>query len=217
MRMPLSLGLCKAAFVSLLFSGIFQNSARADWQRDDTTIAWRVGTNVLWQFSFDPAKGKTFFNPLTAGNGVSLTNFKPEDHPWHYGFWFSWKYINHVNYWEEDRTTDHAEGATRWTAPEIKTQDDGSATIQFDVTYTNPSNRVDMMENRELKISAPESDGGYTIDWSAKFTAGKDGAILDRTPSRANRTARSIAATADSVCGWRPPRSRCRSCAAPAS
>jgi hypothetical protein len=159
-----------------------QQRASADWQRADTTIGWRVGTNVLWQFSFDPTKGKTFFNPLTAGNGVSLTNFKPEDHPWHYGFWFSWKYINHVNYWEEDRATGKAEGATRWTPPEIKTQPDGSATIQFDVTYTNPSNRVDMTESRELKISAPKSDDSYTINWSAKFTAGKDGAILGRTP-----------------------------------
>ena len=159
-----------------------QQQANADWQRDDKTIAWRVGTNVLWQFSFDPTKGKTFFNPLTAGNGVSLTNFKPEDHPWHYGLWFSWKYINHVNYWEEDRATGKAEGATRWTPPEIKTQDDGSATIQFEVTYTNPSNRVDMTENRELKISAPKADGSYSIDWRAEFIAGKDGVVLDRTP-----------------------------------
>jgi len=172
----------RVIFLLSIFLCFCQQRANADWQRDDTTIAWRVGTNVLWQFSFDPAKGKTFFNPLTVGNSVSLTNFKPEDHPWHYGFWFSWKYINHVNYWEEDRATGRAEGATRWTVPEIETQDDGSATIKFDVNYINPSNRVDMTESRELKISAPKSDGSYTIDWSAKFIAGKDGAILDRTP-----------------------------------
>ena len=171
-----------AIFLLPVFLCLCQQRVNADWQRDDTTIAWRVGTNVLWQFSFDPTKGKTFFNPLTAGSGVSLTNFKPEDHPWHYGFWFSWKYINHVNYWEEDRATGKAEGATRWTTPKIQTQDDGSATIQFNVTYTNPSNRVDMTESRKLKISAPKSDGSYMIDWSAKFIAGKDGAILDRTP-----------------------------------
>ena len=178
---PLSSRL-RAIFLLPLFLCLCLQNANADWQRTDTTIAWRIGTNVLWQFSFDPAKGKTFFNPLTAGNGVSLTNFKPEDHPWHYGFWFSWKYINHVNYWEEDRATGKAEGATRWTAPKIKTQPDGGATIQFDVTYTNPSNRVDMTESRTLTISAPKADGSYTIDWNAQFTAGKAGAILDRTP-----------------------------------
>jgi hypothetical protein len=182
MRMPLPRVSCKAAFMALLVFCMSQPAARADWQRTDTTLAWRVGTNVLWQFSFDPQKGKPFFHPLTVAGGPALTNFKPADHPWHYGFWFSWKYINHVNYWEEDRTTGHAEGATRWTTPVIETQPDGSAVIRLDVTYTNPSNGVDMTESRELKVSAPKSDSGYTIDWHARFTAGKEGAILDRTP-----------------------------------
>jgi hypothetical protein len=101
---------------------------------------------------------------------------------WHYGLWFSWKYINHGNYWEEDRSTGRAEGATRWSKPKIKTQDDGGATIQLKLTYTNPSNRVDMVESSELKISALKSDGSYTIGWRAEFTAGTAGAILDCTP-----------------------------------
>lgn len=161
---------------------MFQNSAHAEWQKDETSVGWRVGTKLLWRFSFDPKKGKTFFHPLTIGNDFSFTNFKPEDHPWHYGLWFSWKYINRVNYWEEDRKTGHAEGATTWTTPKIKTKPDGGATIRFSVAYTNPSNRVDMTESRVLKISPSTPDGGYTIDWSAEFKAGNAGAILDRTP-----------------------------------
>ena len=181
-RMPLPRVFCKAAFMALLVFCMPQHAARADWQRTDTTIGWRVGTNVLWQFSFDPQKGKPFFHPLTVAGGPALTNFKPADHPWHYGLWFSWKYINHVNYWEEDPTTGHAEGATRWTSPKIKTWADGRARIRLELTYVNPSNRVDMTERRELEISAPNSDSSYTIDWRAWFTAGKEGAILDRTP-----------------------------------
>lgn len=150
-----------------------QTGGQAAWQRDDVSIAWREGTNVLWCFSFDPQKGKPFFHPLSAGGHTALTNFKPEDHPWHYGLWFSWKYINHVNYWEEDRATGKAEGATRWTTPDIKTTPDGSATIQFKVTYTNPSNWVDMTEVRVLRVSAPTTDGGFEIDWRAEFQAGK--------------------------------------------
>ena len=182
MKMPLPFVSCKAPFIAAMVLAMRQLPARAEWQRDETAIGWRTGTNLLWQFSFDPKKGKTFFHPLTAGNGFSFTNFKPGDHPWHYGLWFSWKYINHVNYWEEDRATGHAEGATSWTTPKIKTKPGGSATMEYKVTYTNPSNRVDMTESRVLKISAPGSDGNYTIDWNARFTAGKAGAILDRTP-----------------------------------
>ena len=180
-RIPLPRAGCKAACASLLLFSLCQPEARADWQRDETTIGWRAGTNVLWRFSFDPKKGKPFFHPLTAGGGPSLTNFKPEDHPWHYGLWFSWKYINHVNYWEEDRATGRAEGATRWSAPVIEAQKDGGAVIRLELTYVNPSNRVDMTERRELRISAPAADGSYAIDWRAHFVAGAEGAALDRT------------------------------------
>ena len=164
-----------------LSSICFTQTARADWQRDDTSLAWREGTNLLWRFSFDSRKGKTFFDPLTSG-GKALTNFKPEDHPWHYGLWFSWKYINKANYWEENRETGKAEGATRWNAPVIETKPDGSAVIKLELTYTHPSGRVDMTEQRELRVSAPQADGSYTIDWRSDFTAGNEGAVLDRTP-----------------------------------
>jgi len=171
----------QVAFCLLLSASVIAQRAYADWQREDTSLAWRDGTNVVWRFSFDPKKGKTFFDPV-AVRGTTLTNFKPEDHPWHYGLWFSWKYINKANYWEENRQTGKAEGATRWDTPIIETKSDGSATIKLNVTYTHPSGRVDMTESRELKISMLKTDGSYTIDWRADFVAGKEGAVLDRTP-----------------------------------
>ena len=39
-----------------------------------------------------------------------------------------------------------------------------------------------MTEARVLTISAPKPDDSFTIDWDLRFTAGKDGAVLDRTP-----------------------------------
>ncbi|MDO8540849.1 MAG: PmoA family protein [Opitutaceae bacterium] len=156
-------------------------AARAEWVRSETELAWRHDGQDLWRFSFDPAKGKPFFHPLTTG-GPSLTHFKPQDHPWHYGLWFSWKYINQVNYWEESRQSGLAAGATRWSPPRIETKPDGSAQIRLDVTYRHPSGRVELTERRELSVSAPSANGAYTIDWRAHFTAGSEGALLDRTP-----------------------------------
>jgi Methane oxygenase PmoA len=159
----------------------FASAVNADWQRDDESIAWHVRGQPLWRFSFDPSKGKPFFDVLSAG-GPSLITFQPEDHPWHYGLWFSWKYVNGANYWEEDRKTGRAEGATRWRIRDIDARPNGGATLRLDLTYTHPSGRVDLTESRELQISAPAADGSYLIDWRARFTAGEQGAILDRTP-----------------------------------
>jgi hypothetical protein len=155
---------------------------RGVWERTEHSLAWKVGDSTRWRFSFDPKAGKPYFHPVAAGNGPRLTNFKPEDHPWHYALWFSWKYINHVNYWEENRVSGQAAGATRWSAPTIDARPDGSARITMQLTYTRPTGETDLTEARVLDVSAPAPDGSYTIDWSMRFTAGKDGAVLDRTP-----------------------------------
>jgi hypothetical protein len=181
-------------FVALLVLGLVGCNASAQWQRDDAALAWKAGSGagedgrVIWRFSHDPAKGKPFFDPLTVAGGPALTNFRPEDHPWHYGLWFSWKYINKANYWEEDRASGKAEGSTRWSEPTIVTHADGSASITLELTYTNAKDgdvrkgKLDMTEKRTLNVSAVAPDGSYSIDWRARFTAGPDGAELDRTP-----------------------------------
>ena len=163
-------------------SNVDAGAARGTWLRTESSLAWKVGDSTLWRFSFDPKAGKPYFHPVAAGTGPSLTNFKPEDHPWHYALWFSWKYINHVNYWEENRVSGQAAGATRWSAPTIDARPDGSARITMRLTYTRPTGEVDLTEARVLDVSAPAADGSYTIDWNMRFTAGKDGAALDRTP-----------------------------------
>jgi len=157
--------------------------ARADWQRDDRTLTWKQGDKTVWSFSFDPSRGKVFFDPLTLNGGPSLTNFRPVDHPHHYALWFSWKYINHTNYWEEQVGPGISAGKTSWTAPVIETKPDGSATISLALTYTSrAAGRIDLVEYREIAVSAPAADGSYRIDWKASFMAGFDGALLDRTP-----------------------------------
>ena len=157
-------------------------AARGTWLRTETSLAWKAGDSTLWRFSYDPKAGKPYFHPVSVRNGPSLTNFKPEDHPWHYALWFSWKYINHVNYWEENRVSGQAAGATRWSTPVIDARPDGSARITMRLTYARPTGEVDLTEARVLDVSAPAADGSYTIDWNMKFTAGKEGAELDRTP-----------------------------------
>ena len=177
-RLPRAAALPLLAFVSLLPS-----VSRADWQRDDKALAWKSGDAVVWQFNFDPASsGKPCFHPLSAVGGANVTERAPSDHPWHYGLWFSWKYINGKNYWEEDRVSGTPAGTTAWVPPVVSTQPAGSATIKLALTYINHEiPRVDVVESREINVSAPDASGSYTIDWKARFIAGPEGALLNRT------------------------------------
>lgn len=177
----------RPAGVTLLTLALFPSGAFAEWQRDDSSLAWVDGPNVFWCFSYDPGRGKPFFHPLAPGGEAPLTNFRPADHPWHYALWFSWKYINHpddgtqVNYWEEN-SAGNAQGRTRWERPTMATEPDGRATIRLELSYVNPAGGTDLTEIRELGVSAPAADGGFSIDWVARFTAGDRDLVLDRTP-----------------------------------
>lgn len=169
--------LFRAAILSVAVAA----TARAEWKQTETSVAWEAEGRTAWRFSFNAAKGKPFFQPVAVG-GTDLTMFQPEDHPWHYALWFSWKYINGANYWEESRETGRAEGRTAWALPRIESRTDGSATIRLELEYRHPSGRVDLREERVLEVGAPDTQGGFTIDWVGKFTAGPEGAVLDRTP-----------------------------------
>jgi len=154
--------------------------AAATIERTADTVGSKVDGQVIWQFSFATNQGKPFFHPLQVLGGAPLTALKPGDHLWHYGLWFSWKYINGINYWEEDKTG-HAQGATKWDAPKLKPHKDGSEQIEMNLRYVSPTQGVVMTEQRQIHVSAPGPDGGVTIDWIAKFKAGENALLLDRT------------------------------------
>ena len=89
------------------------------WRQSEHALALLTGTNVIWQIVADPAQGKPYFHPLATPGGTLLTDLRPTDHPWHRGLWFSWKFINGLNYWEENRQTHSSEGATELVEEEI--------------------------------------------------------------------------------------------------
>jgi hypothetical protein len=54
----------------------------------------------LWTYVRD-ARKKPYIHPLRTPAGATLTRVEPEDHPWHRGLWFTIKYVNGENFWEE--------------------------------------------------------------------------------------------------------------------
>jgi hypothetical protein len=151
------------------------------WQRGSDSLALQIGNETIWQFNYATNQGKPFFHPLRVTGGDSLTALKPSDHPWHYGLWFSWKYINGANYWEEDKKTGRAQGRTTWHEPEISTDTDGSAKIKLLLHYLSASNSILVTELRVIEVSAPQADGSVTIDWKGQFIVKDQPLLLDRT------------------------------------
>ena len=155
---------------------------RYDWRQTDNSLAMLNNGSVVWQFNFDKKQPRPYFHPVCLTGGAELTWHRPPDHPWHYGLWFSWKFINGLNYWEEDRKTGLPEGWTEIKSIEVKPHDDYSAQIAMQLSYHPPEQPAVLTESCRIHLSKPDSAGRYHIDWSSRFTASADDVLLDRTP-----------------------------------
>ncbi|MCA9427431.1 MAG: PmoA family protein, partial [Candidatus Omnitrophica bacterium] len=153
------------------------------WSETKTSIGLKSGDDTVWRFNFEPEASRPYFHPIALEDGTPLTWVRPPDHPWHLGLWFSWKFINGLNYWEEDRETGLSEGRSTVQKVDRELHPDGSARIVVHLNYHAPDLPPVLTEERALQISAPDESGSYRIDWTSTFTAWDESEVLlDRTP-----------------------------------
>ncbi len=153
-----------------------------EWSRTDSTLTLLNQRRPVWRFNYGPAAPKPFFHPLALADGTVLTWEAPPDHPWHHALWFSWKYLNGVNYWEESRQTGQSEGRTTVRDLKIRPSDDHTARIELSLCYAPPDAAPVLTEQRVIETTAPDEFGRYHLDWLMTFTAGEEDVVLDRTP-----------------------------------
>jgi len=148
------------------------------WQQMDGSIALLKSKAAVWQLNYRKQEGRPYFHPLSLTDGTALTSLRPADHPWHRGLWFSWKYINGINYWDPDLP----EGQTEVVDVKTRLGTDYSAQIEMYISYHLRQQLPVLTERRTLTVSAPDRNGCYYIDWVSVFRAGDTNVVLDRTP-----------------------------------
>ncbi|NAS30186.1 hypothetical protein GTQ40_04310 [Flavobacteriaceae bacterium R38] len=155
------------------------------WHETDTSIALYRHENLIWQYNFKTKKGKPYFHPININN-ITLSELSPKDHPWHLGIWHSWKFINGVNYWEYNQSEGskpwHYDGQTELRSLKIKKGKNYSCIFELDIAYHKLNNPDVLTEKRTIKVSAPDENSAFTIDYAFNFTAIAETVRLDRTP-----------------------------------
>jgi len=172
--------------ISFVISGCaFSSHAKQylSFRRTENSIALlNDSNNIIWQLNFDKKYDKPFFHPVALADGTVLTECRPKDHPWHRGLWWSWKFLNGLNYWEDDPNTWIAPGRNEIVQTDYTQLIDGSTLVKLTVSYHPPDKPEVLSEVRILKISPINADGGYRIDWTSAFTAADEDVLFDRTP-----------------------------------
>jgi type 1 glutamine amidotransferase/HEAT repeat protein len=152
------------------------------WTKSDANLALLKDGRVLWQHQHDRQQGKPFFHPIALPDGTELTALRPADHPWHRALWFSWKFIDGLNYWEEDAKTGQSEGQTEVLAVQSTADQDGSARLELQMGYHPPQGALVLKETRLISLTAPDAQGGFRMDWTSTFEATTKDVKLERTP-----------------------------------
>lgn len=147
------------------------------------SLSMRMKGKTVWTFHHRPDEGKPYFHPLATTTGQVFTSLRPKDHPWHRALWFSWKFINGVNYWEENPATGKSKGQTLLLSTSHKISPEKEVRIEMTLAYAPAGKSTQVMkEVRRVVISPPDQSGAYTIDWAAEFKALENDVVLDRTP-----------------------------------
>lgn len=166
--------------LALLLCGCATRPAAFIWKEDARHLALlQPDGHSVWRFNADPAEAdKPCFHPLALPGGAPLTGFRPADHHWHYGHWFSWKYLNGVNYWELP-----LKGLTSWRQVKMDRRSDFSARIELELDYRPGAGAEPVLrEQRRIDISPPAADGSYHLDWTLNFQVGAQDLTCDCSP-----------------------------------
>ncbi|MDQ4075446.1 MAG: PmoA family protein, partial [Chloroflexota bacterium] len=131
----------------------------------------------LWRYTYS-GKPKPFFHPLHTPAGFCVSLFEPYDHIWHRGLWFTIKFINGENFWEE--TGDF--GIQRTLLPPTVTHAaDGSIAWTHEQLWERPNGTGSAFAETRRIAHRPLDDESYALDWDIALTAQAD-LLLDRTP-----------------------------------
>ncbi len=147
---------------------------RQNWA-SDITVESPPGNNLVYRYP--PTLTKPCVHPLVTPAGHVLSGFEMSDHPWHRGLWFTIKYMNGVNFWEETPPfgIQKSNGEPRATL-----LSDRSAGIEHQLEWTAAAGGLAIREERSLVTSSDDAGIGC-IDWSTTLHAQQD-LLLDRTP-----------------------------------
>ena len=143
---------------------------------DTKAATMTVDGKVCWTYNPTSEEGKPYFHPLAIpGSDDVLTSFRPADHKWHLGLWFSWKFINGVNFWEPDNN------AERKILSHTETCDDNKV-FQSKATLSYLANGKEVLREERVTSVVTKENGNYTIKYDFTFTAQNGAAKLESSP-----------------------------------
>lgn len=146
------------------------------------TLDIRFGNTLLTTYRFSKEAPVSYFHPVNTVAGTTLSLDFPSDHLWHHALFFNWKYINGLNFWEDDIPESQRGIMTTLGDLEVNKQDK-MIFIRQHLSWHDFSQNELLKERRTTVVHEPDSSEGYLMEFDLKFTALTD-VLFERTPPK---------------------------------
>jgi len=129
-----------------------------------------------WPYVWDGVP-RPFVHPVRTPAGRALSVDSPADHPWHHGLWFTIKFVNGENFWEEY----DAFGVLRQQQPpRVEALADDAVRSTSALDWVRPDGATVAVRQTLVLTHRPLGDA-TALDWDVRLTPAAD-VTLDRTP-----------------------------------
>lgn len=128
-----------------------------------------------WTYEW-AARKRPFIHPLATPAGHVLTCNAPDDHPWHHGLWFTIKFVDDDNFWEEMAPY----GVLRHDGVPDVIEDSDRVTVAGSLTWTRPDRETVAISEHRAFTYVPLGDDAYAIDLDTSLIPHRD-THIDRT------------------------------------
>ena len=136
-----------------------------------------IDVGGLWTYRW-AASRRPHIHPVRTPSGHVLTRDAPDDHPWHHALWFTIKFVNEENFWEE---YDEYGVLVHDGAPSVVEAAGGVVALQGMLRWIRPDrSTVALVEERTL-THVPLGPDAYAIDLDTTLVPTAD-SRFDRTP-----------------------------------
>ena len=144
-------------------------------------ISLFVGGPLLCRYVYAPdtpeaESPKPYFHPINSLGGSTLTNFRPNDHPWHHGLSLTLNYVSGVNFWGGPTCT--RERGYQWLADhgtqrhlawsELKV-DDATAELAHTLEWRRGTDMF-FNETRRLHFAVDYPARSWSLRWRSQLT-----------------------------------------------
>lgn len=123
-----------------------------------------------WHTRWDPPHPHV--DPLLTPAGAGVSCDAPADHPWHHALWFTIKYLNGVNFWEE---------YDEFGIQQTRTADVNANVVRAEIDWVAPDGVTVAAREVRTITEVPIDDDAYALDWHEVVTPTVD-TEYDRTP-----------------------------------